>query len=273
MNKKERILSRVMEHAAVVAEKLGTWDRIVFISLQGSQNYDLDYEGSDIDTKCVVLPTLDDIIENRHPISTTHVFENDEHCDIKDIRLMFDCYKKQNINFIETLFTDYMWVNPLYAREINYLLLNRESIAVYCQYRAVKCMKGMVLEKRHALQHEYPSKIDVLNKYGYDPKQLHHIVRLYDFMTRYCNGDSYKTCLIPSNKEYVLDLKTKPLPLDKALEIADEYVSKTVAFADWFCNDLIKEPTYNEKAEKVLHDCKYHIMVKSFKEQLMREAV
>ena len=90
-------MKRLMEHAAAVVKILGTKDRIVFIALQGSQNYGLDYEGSDIDTKCVVLPTLDDIIENRKPISTTHVMENEEHCDIKDIRLMFDCYKKQNI--------------------------------------------------------------------------------------------------------------------------------------------------------------------------------
>ena len=40
-------------------------DRIVGVFLQGSQNYGLDYEGSDIDTKCIVLPTLEDLIFNR----------------------------------------------------------------------------------------------------------------------------------------------------------------------------------------------------------------
>ena len=165
MTKKERINSRLMEHAAAAASIVGSWNRIVFIALQGSQNYGLDYEDSDIDTKCVVLPTLDDIIENHKPISTTHVMENDEHCDIKDIRLMFDCYKKQNVNFVETLFTEYMWINPLYEKEINYLLLNREKVAHYCPYRAIKCMKGMVLEKRHALQHLYPNKVETIEKY------------------------------------------------------------------------------------------------------------
>ena len=32
--------------------------------LQGSQNYDLDYEGSDIDTKTIIIPTIDDIVLN-----------------------------------------------------------------------------------------------------------------------------------------------------------------------------------------------------------------
>lgn len=36
-------------------------DKILGIFIQGSQNYGLDYSGSDIDTKCIVLPTLEDI--------------------------------------------------------------------------------------------------------------------------------------------------------------------------------------------------------------------
>lgn len=64
------------------------------IFLQGSQNYGLDYETSDIDTKIIVLPSLEDIALNKQPISTTLVMPNDEHVDVKDIRLMFDCFKK-----------------------------------------------------------------------------------------------------------------------------------------------------------------------------------
>ena len=72
-------------------------DRIVGVFLQGSQNYGLDYEGSDIDTKCIVLPTLEDLIFNRKPVSTTHVLPNEEHLDLKDVRLYFQTFRKQNI--------------------------------------------------------------------------------------------------------------------------------------------------------------------------------
>ena len=48
---------------------------------------------------------LDDIIFNKEAKSYTYVRENDEHIDIKDIRLMFKQYRKQNINFVETLFS------------------------------------------------------------------------------------------------------------------------------------------------------------------------
>ena len=74
------------------------------VYLQGSQNYHLAYENSDIDTKAIVLPSFDDIVFNRQPISTTLILETNEHLDVKDIRLMFQNFKKQNINFLEILF-------------------------------------------------------------------------------------------------------------------------------------------------------------------------
>ena len=69
---------------------------------------------SDIDTKVIVIPSLEDVVMNKKPISTTHVLPNNEHLDIKDIRLYFDNFKKQNINFIEILFSPYYIVNPKY---------------------------------------------------------------------------------------------------------------------------------------------------------------
>lgn len=38
---------------------------VVGVFLYGSQNYELDYEKSDVDTKAIVLPTLEDIVLNR----------------------------------------------------------------------------------------------------------------------------------------------------------------------------------------------------------------
>ena len=44
---------------------------VVGVFLYGSQNYELDYEGSDVDSKAIVLPTLSDIVLNKQPVSTT----------------------------------------------------------------------------------------------------------------------------------------------------------------------------------------------------------
>ena len=157
--------------------------RPIYIALQGSQNYSLDTENSDVDTKVITLPSLDQIIKNKKPTSFTHVRANNEHIDMKDVRLMFDCFKKQNINFIEILFTDYYFImNDKYKSLLEELRSHAEEIAVLNPYRAIKCMKGMAFEKYNALCHPYPAKIDIINKYGYDGKQLHHLLRLEYFL-------------------------------------------------------------------------------------------
>ena len=89
-------------------------ETMIYLAAQGSMNYNLEYEESDMDTKAILVPTLDELVHNYKPISYTHVRKNEEHIDFKDIRLMFDCFRKQNINFIEILFTDYFWINDLY---------------------------------------------------------------------------------------------------------------------------------------------------------------
>ena len=42
---------------------------VVGVFLYGSQNYELDYSGSDVDSKAIILPTLNDIVFNRQPVS------------------------------------------------------------------------------------------------------------------------------------------------------------------------------------------------------------
>ena len=90
------IMERVREHYNEALEHFSE-DRIVGIYYQGSGNYGLDTPNSDVDTKLIVTPTLDDIIFNRKPVSTTHVRVNDEHIDFKDIRLMFQTFRKCNL--------------------------------------------------------------------------------------------------------------------------------------------------------------------------------
>ena len=84
---------------------------------------------------------------------------------------MFNCWKKQNINFLEILFTNYcLWNDNLFydLREM------REEIARWRPLNNVMCIYGMACEKYHALFHEYPSNKEKIEKYGYDSKQLQH---------------------------------------------------------------------------------------------------
>lgn len=196
--------------------------KVLGVFLQGSQNYNLDYEGSDIDTKVIVIPSFEDFVLNRKPASTTLILPSNEHVDVKDIRLMHECFRKQNINFIEILFTKYKYLNPKYADLYQPMFDNNEKIAHYNNYAAVNCIAGMVYEKHKAMEHPYPTLIEKIEKYGYDNKQLHHIIRCEEFLTRYITGVPYAECLIPFDPKWLVSIKSSYIySLEEARQMAN----------------------------------------------------
>ena len=235
-------------------------DQIVGVFLQGSQNYGLDLPGSDVDTKLIVVPSFREIALNSKPVSTTHIRANEEHIDFKDIRLYMETFRKQNLNFLEILFTPYSLVNCEYEQEWDRLEIAREQIARMNPWRAVKSMKGIALEKFHAMEHRYPSKIELIDKYGYDFKQLHHLVRVDNYLTRYINGDKYEDCLIPTEemKKFLLDIKRGEWDLAAARELARMSLAHVEKIADEFCAQT--EDKEDAEMRELLEDVSYNIM-------------
>ncbi len=252
------VMDRVKEHYNEALTYFPE-DRIVGVFLQGSQNYGLATPQSDVDTKLIVTPTFRDIAMNRKPVSTTHIRANEEHIDFKDIRLYIQTFRKQNLNFLEILYTDFAIVNPIYEKQWNRLVESREAITHFNPYRSVQSMKGIALEKYHAMEHEYPSKIEVLKKYGYDPKQLHHLVRVEDYLGRYINGESYESCLDPGPmKQELIEIKMGKYSLADARSIADKAKVHVEEMAEYAYSIYPNEedPEVNE----LLDDVQYEIM-------------
>jgi predicted nucleotidyltransferase len=246
-NRETKIYDRLKSDFAYV-RKLG-YD-VFGVFLQGSQNYKLDYAGSDIDTKCIVLPSAEDLILNKPPVSTTLILEDNSHIDLKDIRLMWQHFKKQNINYLEILFTDFIYVpHEYYSFWLDMLRIN-EEIAHSDNYAAVNCIVGMVLEKHKALCHPYPTLKEKIDKYGYDHNQLHHIIRCREFLDRYIAGISFTDCLIPQDREYLISVKADYIyDLEQAKAIAKDAVDyvKEVKQNYFDTNErVITENTYSK---------------------------
>ncbi len=270
MNREEKIMKRVQEHYDYLKQK---GYEIVFLALQGSQNYELDvYDEnyiSDVDTKAVILPSFEDFVYNREPKSKTLVLENNEHIDVKDIRVMFETYKKQNVNFIETLFTEFKIVNPKYKDLVQPLFDNAEEVAHINNNQAIRCMAGMSKEKLKALKHPYPTIVDKINKYGYDPKQLHHILRMNDFIKKYAIlRKPYKECLIPDNKEYLIQIKKGILSEEDATKLAIETDEDTYDVKTWAIGFDNAPDEINQKGLDILNKIKIDLLEKKFKEDL-----
>lgn len=200
---------------------------VVAVALQGSQNYDLDHSDSDIDTKAIVLPKFRDLVMGAHQVSTTLVLESDEHIDVKDIRLMMENFLKQNINFLEFLFTKYIYINPLYEVQMGTLLEKGEQIARHDNYRLVNSLVGMIHQKNKALVHPYPATEHKIKEFGYDGKQLHHMIRCLEFLERFIAGESFEDCLISTDAEKLIRIKrNEEYELETALIVAAATLEK-----------------------------------------------
>lgn len=263
------IAERLLEHYKEAKEIAD--GRLVAVLLQGSQNYGLNYEKSDIDSKAILVPSFNDIVLNKKPISTTHIRDNEEHIDLKDIRLMFQCYKKQNLNFVETLFTDYQFVEQEYQVEWEKLVNAREQIARYNPYAAVKSMKGIAMEKYHALKHPYPVAAEEIEKFGYSSKQLHHLLRVEDFLCKYIAGASYKECMTPTEikRDELLRIKSNPglFTPETAEKIAANSIVNIVDIADDYC--LKVENKGNQEVEELLNEVLTNIIKMSIRSEIL----
>ena len=234
-------------------------DRIVGIFLQGSQNYGLDYEGSDIDTKLIITPTFKEIAMNHKAISTTHVRANDEHIDFKDIRLYIQTFRKQNLNFLEILFTPYSIINPMYEKEWKRLVEHREEIARYNLHQAIKSMKGVAYNKFEQMEKDTPSHGEDIVKFGYSPKELHHLLRVEDYIERYIKGEAYEDCLRASNPAYLKYVKTGDA---YSLETARRIAAGTIENINGMCEEFLKTclNEVNAEVDELLDDVQYNIM-------------
>lgn len=234
------IIDNLKEKAEIVKNK---GYNLFALFLQGSQNYELDIYSdeykSDIDAKAIIIPSFDDIVLNRKPISTTLVLDNNEHIELKDIRIMKDMWVKQNISYIELLYTKYIIYDDTKWGTMLYTLLNmRDKISNIDKNQFLKCIKGMSMEKLKALEHPYPTIKDKIDKYGYDPKQLHHIIRLAEFVNRYLEEDvDLANCYVSMEKELLLDVKLGKYDLDFAREYSVRFDNFTKKICDKYIND------------------------------------
>jgi hypothetical protein len=110
------------------------------------------------------------------------------------------------------------------------------------------------------MEHRYPTKADIIDKYGHDGKQTHHLIRVDDFLTRFIAGESYESCMIPSACliDELQAYKRHQIPLEVARKRANEVLEHVTAIADAFCEN--HEDKEDEYCRWLLEDVSYRIM-------------
>jgi len=163
------------------------------VFLYGSQNYGLSTPESDIDTKAIIVPSFSDLV-HRPPVSKVRTFEWGE-CDVKDIREMMSSYRKQNVNFIETLFTEYSFIGPEYEDLHKELIGRREEIAHFDEKKALDCFNGLMMQSKKRLYKCTDKTWKDISEYGYHRKSLMNIYKFRAMVEKYINGEPYSRVL------------------------------------------------------------------------------
>ena len=128
MISKEQILAKLQKHWNHAVEAGYNPDRFLGIFLYGSQNYHMANENSDIDSKIIVIPTFEEFCLNKNWVSKELRSDEDEHIEVKDIRYMREMWQKQNINYLELLYTEYFIINPKYEQLFNHYFVNNREV-------------------------------------------------------------------------------------------------------------------------------------------------
>lgn len=179
---------------------------IVFaIALKGSQNYNLDDDKSDVDANLVFIPSLEDLRSNKK-----YKFEfatGDVVCH--NIYSFAEIVAKGNPQWVEVCNTEHVI----------------GDLSMFSHYELnPSALKGMIMEKVHSFSKLYPSREKYVKEFGYDPKQLHHIIRLVDTLEKDVKVYKYTE----SARLHMLDIKRGRYPgaLYKAQAMRDEYVER-----------------------------------------------
>lgn len=195
--------------------------RVAYICIYGSQNYNLDVNTeeyqSDLDMKAVVVPNLDNLINNSKPVSKVVDTEWGQ-CDIKDIRVYFQTLLKANPAYLETLYSKYFLVDGNFEEQFDQVFKLRDDLVHAIRAQMVRAIYGMMCEKQKALTYPYPSIAHKIEKYGYDGKQSHHIFRLYGFMRDYYGKKkTFQDSLLVAGdwKDLLMKHKLNKLELDE----------------------------------------------------------
>lgn len=202
MLEKETKIFQVLQKFKEYAEEQGL---IVYaVALKGSQNYNLDDEESDIDANLVFIPTLQQLRSNE---KFKYVLEEGE-ITCHNIYSFADIVAKGNPQWIEVCQTEYVI----------------GDLSMFKHYKLnPSALKGMMMEKVTAFSKLYPSRAKYVEKYGYDPKQLHHIIRLYDVLK---NDDSLFK-YYGEERDELVGIKRGSLNLEEAKELMNLYIDKT----------------------------------------------
>lgn len=206
---------------------------VLGVYLKGSQNYNLANSSSDVDATAVVIPTFVDLLTKR-PMTKKYKFNTGEVL-VNDVYRFVELCCSGNIGWIEMIRTDYFVGEKIPF--IQDYKVNPDTVIRMCK------------EKLAALSKRYESKIELIEKFGFDPKQLHHIIRLTntlavsiggELQSHYLTDDIHRIKLIDLKRDGIWEGEV--LDVHKARDLCNKYLESATKLAKHFKYEKVEIP-------------------------------
>lgn len=277
-------------------KKFNKWKgrEVIFIASYGSTNYGTRTPESDSDYKVFLMPTFEDLYRSEM-FSDNQKIDGDDY-EFHDIRKLPQLFYKANPAYLEILCAKEMWVNDKYKSFANWIFKNKFEIAKMNLKGHYHALTGMAKQKLHAIIRDLPNSQENEGykrrmKFGFDTKQLLHIVRLmmmreavYAYGLNPCSCVDLDVAPTRNNiintdlKQQLLDIKANKDNLNKeqAIELANKYIGKCddVIIVDEKLGkikfiDYINQLEINEEMNKKLVDRVMQLVKSKFKKGMV----
>lgn len=200
---KEQIVKRLRQQLLEVEGKLEQqgflYSEHYFIesvNLQGSQNYGTNHEGSDVDSKIIIVPTVETMLRGIS-LSADYSVSNNEKVGVKTFPEFVNLFFKGNVNNLEMLYTEYVVGSNL----LNKVKPFREEIVQATMKTVSDAVIGMMVQKKKSLHKGTETTQSFVDEYGFDVKDATHIFRLSLLLSKLREGISMEDAIKLENSE------------------------------------------------------------------------
>lgn len=200
---------------------------LFFTALQGSQNYNLDDELSDVDTVSLMVPSFEQLVLDINVAKKTHSINySDGISTIKDFRAVFRTFIKGAVNVYQILYTPYVSVNEKYRKYFDYLRSMADDITSNNQRSIIYSTLGVIRSNLVSIT-RVDERILSSNELG---KRFAMSFYYREFIERFMDGESFGSAMVTQNADYLKRLKR--WKVDSLLYSIDDMEKWADNFAD-----------------------------------------
>lgn len=190
------------------------------IFLYGSQNYKINDEKSDVDSRIITLKP----IQGKDYISLDAPTTN-EHIEVLSLDLYSFQLRNMNLSALETFFTNY-YLSSSFEKQWEKLRLLREDCA---RLNEELWLKNFLLEVEISKQRflkQISFDADVIKELGFTPKGVYHVVRYEEMLTKYIQKKPYEEVLVSDNSTFLKEIKRGKYSQSDCKVILEEYYKR-----------------------------------------------